>query len=330
MGKKKTKPESSISDESLFNRTINGSPKDVATDEESLSTTSSHSKPPALTQIRDAISPYLPPPVVQGIRYTDEQLLERGGKQYLGGEPSMTILATILLAFLLFQLVRNMTYGGKAIVDDDEAALAKELKQAAFHHTILFVGNSQAGKTRLFYHYCYNQTKNIQTVISLRPNIGFVNNIRFMDYPGHWEMSQLPISTTDMLKNTRIVLVLDATKPVAPTATILNQFLQHFSRASSIPPPVFVACHQSDRKGAKNPKRLRLQLRTELERIFQLDDNDNHPRVTGYQSGQPLVLEKLLPQLAFVATSSESQTGLDDLDRFIKQGTLPEKKLTRR
>lgn len=273
--------------------------------------------PLALTRIRRAVLPYLPPPVVQGIRYSDRYLSDQN---LIGDEPSMVILGSVIVAYLLIQFVRNITYTGKAIVDDDETALAKEMQQKSFQNTVLFVGPSQAGKTRLFYHSCHDKSKGIHTVISLRPNIGFSNELRFMDYPGHWDMSQLPTNKI------RVVFVLDATKSVAPAATILHQLLRHFS---SSPPSILVACHQTDRKGAKNPKRLRLQLRNELERVFQVSTDDDSP-IAGYQPGQPLVLEQLITDLAFVATSLESEVGLQDLEKFITQGILPEVKSTRR
>mmetsp|Transcript_17499 Transcript_17499/g.26566 ORF Transcript_17499/g.26566 Transcript_17499/m.26566 type:complete len:309 (-) Transcript_17499:148-1074(-) len=276
-----------------------------------------HTPPLALTRIRRAILPYLPPPVVRGIRHSDQFLLEQ---KLIGDEPSMVILGSIIIAYLVIQLVRNLTYTGKAIVDDDETALAKEMQQESFQHTILFVGPSQGGKTRLFYHSCHGKSKDIQTVISLRPNIGFSKELRYMDYPGHWDMSQLPSNKV------RIVFVLDSTKSVAPAATILHQLLRHFSSSQH---PVFVACHQSDRKGAKNPKRLRLQLRTELERVFQTSVDDDS-LITGYQPGQPLVLEQLMTELAFVATSLETDVGLEELEQFMQKGVLPEVKSTRR
>mmetsp|Transcript_10918 Transcript_10918/g.16098 ORF Transcript_10918/g.16098 Transcript_10918/m.16098 type:complete len:308 (-) Transcript_10918:51-974(-) len=278
---------------------------------------SSQTPPLALTRIRHAILPYLPPPVVQGIRYSDRYLLEQS---LIGDEPSMVILGSIMVAYLLIKLVRNITYTGKAIVDDDETALAKEMQQESFQHTVLFVGPSQAGKTRLFYHSCHNKSKDIQTVISLRPNIGFSNKLRFMDYPGNWDMSQLPTNKV------RVVLVLDATKSAAPAATILHQLLRHFS---STRPPVFVACHQTDRRGAKNPKRLRLQLRSELERVFQVSTDDDS-LIAGYQPGQSFVLEQLITELAFVATSLETDIGLKELEKFVQEGILPEVKPTRR
>jgi signal recognition particle receptor subunit beta len=268
---------------------------------------------PVRTTVRRAILPFLPPPLVQGIRHADPLLAP-----YIGEEPSITILGSLLLAYFLYQLLRVATFGGKAIVDDEEEALAKELKQAKYSQTILLLGPPRAGKTRLFYQLCHD-VKDAKTAISLRPNVGFKAETRFMDYPGHLSLAALP---TDVLSSKpRILLLLDSTQPMATAAEVMMQLLTTCKQ-----PTVLVLCHQSDKAGAKNSKRVRLQLRTEVERLLKTNAEQS---VDGYVSGEGLVLEDVA-KVAFISTSPVSGAGMDDVIAFVKDGKLPEGGATKR
>ena len=82
----------------------------------------------------------------------------------------------------------------------------------------------------------------------------------------------------------RIVMVLDATQPVKEAAAIFFQLWNcvalttaaatdknnSWSRSNHPPPvvPIMIACHKQDLSKAKNIRRIRLQLRTELEKIL--------------------------------------------------------------
>mmetsp|Transcript_19939 Transcript_19939/g.33108 ORF Transcript_19939/g.33108 Transcript_19939/m.33108 type:complete len:291 (+) Transcript_19939:42-914(+) len=269
---------------------------------------------PVRKMVRQAIFPYLPPPLVKGIRHADPLLAP-----YVGEEPSITILGSLLIAYFIYQLLRVATFGGKAIVDDEEEALAKELKQASYSQTVLLLGPPRAGKTRLFYQLCHDVI-NAKTAISLRPNVGFKDETRFMDYPGHLSLAALP---ADVLSSKpRILLLIDATQPMAAAAEVMLQFLT----TCNTQPTLLVLCHQSDKAGAKNSKRVRLQLRTELERLLKTNVDQS---MNGYTTGEPLVLEQVAT-LAFVSTSTASGSGMDDVMTFVKEGKLPEAATTKR
>ena len=123
--------------------------------------------------------------------------------------------------------------------------------------------------------------------------------IRLIDYPGHasvYDSTYIQIITpliTRMGNNKkvsssspplRIVVVVDATQPVTVAAELLFQLFtilhdsyinppNYNSKKSSIPtqnkPCIFVACHKKDiLKKAKNEKRIKIQIRTELERLI--------------------------------------------------------------
>ena len=70
------------------------------------------------TTLRQNLTHYLPPPVVNAIRQVDNQL-----ETYIGPEPSVTIFSTFALALLLWNFLIRATDrggGGKAIDDDDD------------------------------------------------------------------------------------------------------------------------------------------------------------------------------------------------------------------
>lgn len=276
------------------------------------------------TTIRQAVLPYLPPPLVRTIRHVDPLLAP-----HVGEEPSITILGSLLVAYFLYQAIRLVTFGSrKAIVDDEEEQLRTLLQEQSFSNTVLLLGPSQAGKTRLFYQLCHGM-ENAKTCISLRPNVGFVKqhnaSTRFMDYPGHLSLSALP---SDVLQSSdaRILFLLDATQPVRGGEVFLQLLKQYAS--SSTKPSILVMCHQSDKAGCKNPKRLRLSLRTEVERLLKISDDDDSKKI-GITPGEPLVLEDLA-DLAFVATSVVTGVGMDTVKAFVEEGKMPEPIATKR
>lgn len=262
---------------------------------------------PIRTTIRRVVLPYFPPPLVRTIDHADPLL-----KPYVGDEASITILGSLLLAYLLYSLLKVASFSGKAIVDEEEEALTKSLQHKSFSQTVLLMGPPRAGKTRLFYQLCHDLL-GAKTAISLRPNVGFKDETRFMDYPGHLSLSALP---SDILSS-RILLLLDATQPAASSAEVFLQLLI----AAPKKPTVVVLCHQSDKAGAKNAKRLRLQLRTEMERLLKTTHAD--AQLQGWTPGVTLELEQVV-NLAFVSTSVVTGTGMDEVMKFVKDGRLPE------
>jgi signal recognition particle receptor subunit beta len=287
-----------------------------------------------MTQIRQAITPYLPPPVIQGMQQADILLTP-----YIGPEPTITILSTLLLGFVLWQFVKILSHsitGARAIVEEDEEEQErKQVSDKEFKETLLLCGPSNAGKTRLFYELCHNRS-NVPTLTSMKMNVDVSDDgIRFMDYPGH--RSALGTLVESLLKENshssriHIVLVLDSSQPVQSAADILFQLL-HVAHSFPRRISVFVACHKCDLSNAKNHKRIRIQLRTELERMLKLasttssgDDDDQHD--LWWPPGKPLDMEHIgtlhLAHLEFNSTSCENQKGMDELRAFC-EGKVPE------
>jgi Signal recognition particle receptor beta subunit len=263
---------------------------------------------PIRTTIRRAVLPYLPPPLVRTIRHIDPLL-----SPYVGDEASITIMGSLLIAYLVYFLLKLSSFSRKAIVDDEEEAFANSLQQKSFSKTVLLVGPPRVGKTRLFYQLCHD-ILGAKTAISLRPNVGFKDETRFMDYPGHSALGALPM---DVLSSSRILLLLDATQPAAAAAELFLQLLMAIPKK----PTVLVLCHQSDKTGAKNSKRLRLQLRTEMERLLKTTHADAN--LQGWTPGQPINLEQVA-NLAFISTSVVNETGMDMVKKYINDGVLPE------
>jgi signal recognition particle receptor subunit beta len=281
------------------------------------------------TQIRQSITPYLPPPVIQGMQQADLFL-----EPYMGPEPSISIVTTLLLGFVLLQLVKilsRLSGGARAIVEEDEEEQErKQVSTKDYKETLLLCGPSNAGKTRLFYELCHNRS-NVSTLTSMKMNVDVSDDgIRYMDYPGH--RSALGILLESLLKessnNIHVVLVLDSSQPVQSAADVLFQLL-HVAHSFPRRISVFVACHKSDLPNAKNHKRIRIQLRTELERMLKLastSSSDNHDDLW-WPPGKPLDMEHIgtlhLAHLEFNSTSCESEQGMDELRAFCK-GKVPE------
>jgi hypothetical protein len=215
-----------------------------------------------------------------------------------------------------------------------------------FDQTLLLCGPSLAGKTALFYQLVHppepkpkdnNQVRRQrQTVKSLKTNTGFVTMTprrgpddttttkvwRVLDTPGHWGAEKmlstvlLPIhnkNNTGKLQS--VILVLDATQPVSKAADYLYALLV-------LPPPqqqrynLLVACHKSKNPKAKNVRRLKLQLRTELERLSQLKGNsqDNINVNINWEA----IMED---RVQFCATSCDPPL-LQELETFLETGKV--------
>jgi signal recognition particle receptor subunit beta len=292
------------------------------------------------TTLRQKITPYLPPPMVVAMRKIDPQL-----EPYVGPEPSMTILGTICLGLFLWQLlIRSCGCGrggagggGKAIQndeDDDEDNLLLKQESRYFDATILLCGPSLAGKTTLFYTLVHpntnnnnNTTKTNTTVKSIKPNTGFVvqqNNgkiWRYLDAPGHWGASKLrsTILLDDKKESSvqKIILVLDATQPVGKAADYLyaicnQQQQQHNSKNHHKTTKLLVACHKAHAPKAKNVRRLKLQLRAELERLEKLELKNNN----NSSGEQETDWEQVLEQVEFCASSCDDPPMLEGIHRF--------------
>ena len=280
---------------------------------------------PVVTTIRQAVTPLLPPPLVRAMDQADPLL-----QPYVGEEESMTVLLSVILALLVWRLVVSLSSSltGKAVVDDDEdeeVVLSKTLQRRSFTDTVLLCGPSGGGKTRWFYRLCHDESQ-VRTVVSLRANVGFRDGVRFMDYPGH--EASLNAQVKEVLRDgkTRIVLVIDASKPLAGGADVLFQLLQETMASSSSGRnkeklSIVVACNKSDLSNAKNWRRIKIQLRTELERLLKLSTLDAND--LWWPPSKPLVLDEAA-NISLISTSQVDGTGCDEIHSYCFKGTVPD------
>lgn len=276
------------------------------------------------TRIRERVVPYLPPPVVKGWQQVDPIL-----EPYLGPEPTVTFVGTLLLGVLVWQVLKILSSlsSGRAIVDeDDDQVISSSYKTKDYTATILLCGPPNSGKTRLFYHLCFGQTS-VPTVTSLRANVEVSSNkIRFVDYAGHASLQSQQF--LEVLNDARgIVLVLDTTQPVASVADVLYQLLTHADKTNKVF-DIFVACHKIDAPNAKNWRRIKIQLRTELERLLKVRsmEQDSAQDDLWWTPGKPVDFENLqMAQLQFCSTSCESCVGMNELASFCNDDMTPDK-----
>jgi signal recognition particle receptor subunit beta len=302
---------------------------------------------------RRAASPYLPPPLVRAVdRAVDPYLLRTLGVE----EGTAKLVATALLAYLVLRVARRLASmsrrGGRAVMDDakDErgssALLGRGEDGEEYSCTVLICGPPLSGKTRLFYHLLYD--KNYDTVSSLEANAAVAGGARYVDWPGARKVRG-PAGLGPVLRspNLRVAVVADSTQPVAGAADVLHQLFSHYhgsslkSKSSSADPvPVLVMCHKSDLPGAKNAKRIQLQLRGELERLLKSSSaksaassaataappSAHSDFVEWWPVGEPLDFDRLgFARVSFASTSCEGEGCRGLLGEFCRTGELPPK-----
>lgn len=274
------------------------------------------------TSIREAITPYLPPPVVHVLRHQIDPQLEAYGA---GPEGTVSILTTLLVAWTILVTIRlwvTRVRTGRAVIEDDDAILQSATTTTTtttqnYKHTVLLMGPTNGGKTRLFYRLTLGpEYSHVPTVASIQANVGYyAGDIRYVDWPGYASLEDKLLERI-VAETDRVILVLDASQPVGSAADIL-----YFLCAQKKPPPprkVFVACHKTDLGKAKNWRRIKIQLRTELERLLSARPDKWWP------AGKALDLDDLpAVQLYFGSTSCESRLSPELLD-FCEKGILPE------
>jgi signal recognition particle receptor subunit beta len=218
--------------------------------------------------VRRAVTPYLPPPVVNAIVEQTDPFL----RPYAGDEGTMKVALSVLLAYAATRIVRLVTSRvlgkGRAVRDRDEHgdALADGASSAQSDRTVVICGPSSSGKTRLLYHVGYNA--NVDTVSSIKANVVVEDRTRYVDWPGTAKLNSDAFRSLLLQARPRVVLVLDSTQAVALAADCVHQIFSILHASNDPPLTVLVLCHKSDLPTAKNPKRIQLQLRGELERLL--------------------------------------------------------------
>lgn len=282
------------------------------------------------TKTREAIVPYLPPPVIKAIGQFDAQL-----EPSVGPEATVTIGSALFVCWIVVYIVGFLTKRiagqGRAIAEEDDDNVLSEaaaaMKGEQFDVTVLLCGPMGGGKTRLFYHLCTGD-KNVPTLTSLKANVGIAGiqpdrgdkeKVRYIDWPGHASLNDSALDTVwkAPVNSVRLVLVLDATQSVAAAASTLYEIWEG-AVTSKRQRNVLICCHKKDFPKAKNWKRIKIQMRTELERLV------TTKKPTWWAASKEIELDSL-PQLAlyFCSTTCESN-GLIPLEEYCRQGKLPE------
>jgi Signal recognition particle receptor beta subunit len=301
------------------------------------------------TKVRRAVVPFLPPPVARAIVKGVDPLLA----PYVGPEATVTLTVT-LLALLLVTWIGTklllLTRSGRAVIDDEDDERNNN-RVEDYDATVVLTGPKSGGKTRLFYQLCFSDA-NVPTLMSIKANVGIATHvndddkakpkkptlpghcvIRYVDWPGYAPVHDSVLtSLLATKKDVRLVLVLDATQPVAPAADVLDQWLTIFhNKASSAggkaqgKRTILIACHKMDLAKAKNDKRIKIQMRTELERIVaaqQTKDKASSSQTWCSKCSNPLELDDLpYVQLYFCSTKSEGGKGpTPELVEFCRTG----------
>ena len=259
-----------------------------------------------LEWIRLSLTPYLPPPVVVGMKSVDKYLDDRD----ITSEGSIRIALGCIVIWMIHQLVqfvfsKSTQYQfqsqsqsrsqsqSQSFMDLNENKVWNKKWDTNVNGTVILCGPSNSGKTVLFHRLCTGTgTPNqiaVPTVTSIQMNHKLLdNNICLMDYPGHPSLrSQFVDLVKGISSKLRIILVLDSTKPVSDAADLLYLLLTHSefkwnqSQTKKEKLSLLIACNKSDLSLAKNAKRMKIQLRTELERLrklyrLKMKSNMNH------------------------------------------------------
>jgi len=252
----------------------------------------------------------------------------------------------------------------------------------AFDNTVALIGPCGAGKTRLFHALCCSQGNPQQggpavvgTVMSMKASAGYVavtdryndsasdnEAVRLIDYPGH--PSLRPKLAPVVSISSRIIFFVDSTRPVADGAALLHSILTDGNVAAGWRKmlaggkgtataakkiPILLACTKSDVPKSKNWRRMKIQLRSELEKLEKIGgatsvaagagggnadgnmksgvvsaaNNDRLTLAKGKGGGLDLdnLGEDIAATLHFFSVGSD--TGMEALEAFVKQGIIP-------
>lgn len=315
------------------------------------------------TNIREAVTPFLPPPLARAVYKFDHAFEAR-----VGSDASVTIGLSFFVAWIVWILIlikgRHVLFGrGKAIVEaDDKQGLASSSDAERCKATVVLCGSTSSGKTRIFYELCYGQDHaNIPTLMSLTVNVAIGTDrfqqqvgktdlltddsrhlIRYVDWPGRASLGDpnfVSLMSSLPSKALRVILVVDSTQSVSPAAEILYQLfvLANNIKRDKDPLNIFIACHKKDMAKSKNHKRIKIQLRTELEKLLAVKDKaikaqrletttngeafDVQP---WWPVGKPLDFDELPFCRLYFASTTCSERGLTEIIEYCSKGSFPE------
>jgi len=347
--------------------------------EEEIITTSPQEKTMMLTKTRQYVTPYLPPPVVKTIHAIDSNPVFTSYTTEPSMAILVSTLLCFVVWNVL-KIIGAVVGGGKSTLhlDDADDVLADTLATAKnrgkdgsgsggsdkeeifYDDTVVLCGSTGSGKTALLYQMCGSNGGLVPTVMSMKATVGYIKSssatVRIIDYPGHPSLSsQLPTALTSSSKKkqnpTRIIFTVDSTKPVADGAELLYSILTNATVRSfwenmvsknndTSKIPIVIVCTKQDVKNAKNWKRMKIQLRTELDKIRKVvlkstknnkskDVNEGgggEEILTLGVPGKTLDFEKLgedIPvSIHFTSVSCVTGDGMDNLKEFVTSGVI--------
>jgi len=248
-----------------------------------------------LAHLREVISPHLPPPVLALINSIDSNPLVNEYILKQEDEPSMAIIISVVSMYIIYNIVTlffSIFSGRKALIeggglDDDEPegnVLSNVLDDNAnqYRDSVILFGPCGGGKSVLFHQLVKSTTRVVPTVTSLKANVEMLDeSLRIVDYPGHVTLS-IQLSTLLLLDSRgykasgsiRVVLIVDSTKSVSEAGSLLyNSVLTNPSFVNARKDAggdsgtihIMVVCNKSDESGSKNWRRIKIQLRSELD-----------------------------------------------------------------
>ncbi|KAL3789613.1 hypothetical protein HJC23_003162 [Cyclotella cryptica] len=266
----------------------------------------------SLTTLRKSSAPFLPPPLLRLIHAVDTYVhLHKASINAVTGthieEPSMTVLSSILMAYLIWRFVKGVAWifsnkrstahlGEESVLGnlggDGTGVKGGNASSDAivFDETVVICGGMGSGKTALLHRLCHEKEgwELPLTVTSIVANVcylptandsrkGNAGPVRIIDYPGRpslaSEFTQLLLAAT----TSRLVFTIDATQPITDAVSFLyHSILTHPTVRKSLQQQsrklkILVASTKSDIKGSKNYKRIKIQLRNELDRLRKVD-----------------------------------------------------------
>ena len=325
-----------------------------------------------LTNVRNVVSPYLPPPVLDAMSYIDAN----PNMQSLGDEPSMLILSAVFAIFMIGRGFKFLSFlsSGKAVEgldNDDESpegnvldnldanSISKTNQETEYSDSVILFGPSYSGKTVLFNTLLsyVDETKEREiplTVMSLKANISYLQerggevenkNVRIVDYPGHITLSsKLPLLLQPPSKSNqtvRALLVIDSTKVVSEAASLLydtiltnKNLLEAWEKEGEVL-NIMVLCNKMDATNAKNWRRVKIQLRTELEKLKKISSGVSSSSGSGLEgiseekrplSGKSIDFDDLTKNglsnisISFSSCSCINGDGIDAVSAFVTGG----------
>ena len=321
---------------------------------------------PIFYSTRRIVAPFLPPPVLRAIHATDSHFVVHHASftdEYLHSEPSMAILSAMLLACTVwkaFQIVwTSSTSRSTAHLSKNEDTVLGNLAgtrdrrkngddgfSPPFKETVVICGASHSGKTTLLYLLCSDGPIPM-TVTSLVANVGYISSddsiggpaedatlLRLIDYPGHPSLSSQLSGLLNSENTARVIFTIDSSQSVTDGAALLYQRIltnleaRQSWLARGFKMHVLVVCTKSDVKGSKNYKRMKIQIRNELDRLRKIDLELKQNSATVFPiKGRSIDLDNLGDQIPVALHFVESGIEEDDIDvikEFVLTGALPE------